>query len=77
MVVTDIIGAGKLFLKEENDDSRIGLNIVHRGKIGVKGLFPEYGKYSAKYSPTVEHELDLCQCLSRRRISQRRIHRVI
>jgi hypothetical protein len=22
------------------------------GRIGVKGLFPEYGEYSSKYSPT-------------------------
>ena len=32
---------------------RIGLNIVRRGKIGVKGLFLEYGEYSAEYSPTI------------------------
>ena len=32
---------------------RIGLNIIRAGKIGVKGLFLEYGEYSAKYSPTV------------------------
>ena len=31
---------------------RIGLNIVRTGKIGVKGLFLEYGEYSAEYSPT-------------------------
>ena len=31
---------------------RIGLNIVHTGRIGVKGLFLEYGEYSAEYSPT-------------------------
>ena len=31
---------------------RIGLNIVRRGKIGVKGLFLEYGEYSAEYSAT-------------------------
>ena len=31
---------------------RIGLNIVRRVKIGVKGLFLEYGEYSAEYSPT-------------------------
>ena len=31
---------------------RIGLNIVRMGKIGVKGLFLEYGEYSAEYSPT-------------------------
>jgi len=31
---------------------RIGLNIVRRGKIGVKGLFLEYGEYSSEYSPT-------------------------
>jgi hypothetical protein len=30
---------------------RIGLNIVRTGKIGVKGLFLEYGEYSAEYSP--------------------------
>ena len=26
---------------------RIGLNIVRTGKIGVKGLFLEYGEYSS------------------------------
>ena len=31
---------------------RIGLNIVRTGKIGVKGLFLEYGEYSNEYSPT-------------------------
>ena len=31
---------------------RIGLNIVRTGKIGVKGLFLEYGEYLAEYSPT-------------------------
>ena len=31
---------------------RIGLNVVRTGKIGVKGLFLEYGEYSAEYSPT-------------------------
>jgi hypothetical protein len=31
---------------------RIGLNIVRPGKIGVKGLFLEYGEYSDEYSPT-------------------------
>ena len=31
---------------------RIGLNIVRTGKIGVKGLFLEYGEYSDEYSPT-------------------------
>ena len=31
---------------------RIGLNIVSTGRIGVKGLFLEYGEYSAEYSPT-------------------------
>ena len=30
---------------------RIGLNIVHTGKIGIKGLFLEYGEYSAEYFP--------------------------
>ena len=29
---------------------RIGLNIVRTGKIGVKGLFLEYGEYLAEYS---------------------------
>ena len=33
---------------------RIGLNIVRTGEIGVKGLFLEYGEYSAEYSPTPE-----------------------
>ena len=42
-VVADIIGAGKLFQKEENDDTGIGLNTVHEGKIGVKSLLVEYG----------------------------------
>ena len=32
---------------------KIGLNIVRRGEIGVKGLFLEYGEYSAEYSPTL------------------------
>ena len=32
---------------------RIGLNIIRAGKVGVKGLFLEYGEYSAEYSPTV------------------------
>ena len=31
---------------------KIGLNIVRRGEIGVRGLFLEYGEYSAEYSPT-------------------------
>ena len=31
---------------------RIGLNIVRGGKLGVKGLFLEYGEYTAEYSPT-------------------------
>ena len=43
MVVTDIIGAGKLFQKEENDDYRIGLNTERKGIIGVKSLLVEYG----------------------------------
>ena len=38
MDVGDINGAGKLFQKEENDDTGIGLNTVRRGKIGVKKL---------------------------------------
>jgi len=41
--VADINGAGKLFQKEENDDTGIGLNTVWRGKIGVKSLLIEYG----------------------------------
>ena len=39
----DIIGAGKLFEKEENDDTGIGLNTVRKSKIGVKSLVVEYG----------------------------------
>ena len=31
---------------------RIGLYIVRTGKVGVKGLFLEYGEYSGEYSPT-------------------------
>ena len=31
---------------------RIGLDIVRTGEIGVKGLFLEYGEYTAEYSPT-------------------------
>ena len=53
--VADIIGAGKLFQKEENGDTGIDLNIVRTGKIGVKGLVVEYGEYPVvygKYSPT-------------------------
>ena len=41
--MADIIGAGKLFQKEENDDSRISLNTVRKGIIGVKSLLVEYG----------------------------------
>ena len=41
--MADIIDAGKLFQKEENGDSRIGLNTVHKGIIGVKSLVVEYG----------------------------------
>ena len=55
MVVADIIGAGKLFQKEENGDTGIGLNIVRTDKIGVKGLVVEYGEYPVvygEYSPT-------------------------
>ena len=52
-VVADIIGAGKLFQKEENGDTGIDLNIVRTGKIGVKGLVVEYGEYSEEYSPTI------------------------
>jgi hypothetical protein len=36
--VADINGAGKLFQKEENDDTGIGLNTVCEGKIGLKSL---------------------------------------
>ena len=43
MVVMEIIGVGKLFQKEENDDTGIGLNIARKGKIGVKSLLVEYG----------------------------------
>ena len=42
-VVADIIGAGNLFQKEENDDTGIGLNIARKVKIGVKSLVVEYG----------------------------------
>ena len=38
-----IIGAGKLFQKEESDDTGLGLNTVRKGKIGVKSLLVEYG----------------------------------
>ena len=38
MDVADINGAGKLFQKEENGDTGIGLNTVREGKIGVKSL---------------------------------------
>ena len=54
-VVADIIGAGKLFQKEQNGDTGIDLNIVRTGKIGVKGLVVEYGEYPlvfGEYSPT-------------------------
>ena len=49
-VVADIIGAGNLFQKEENDDTGIGLNTVRMGNIGVKGLVVEYGEYPVVYS---------------------------
>ena len=39
----DIIGPGKLFLKEENDDTGIGVNAVRKGKVRVKSLVVEYG----------------------------------
>ena len=42
-MVIDIIGTGKLFQKEENDDTGIGLKTVRKGKIGLKGLVVEYG----------------------------------
>ena len=45
---------------------RIGLNIVRRGKIGVKGLFLEYGEYSAEYSPTNVDDAYECMSSSRR-----------
>ena len=38
---------------------RIGLNIVRTGKIGVKGLFLEYGEYSAEYSQTAVAQIRL------------------
>ena len=38
MDVADINGAGKLFQKEENDDTGIGLKTVRKGKIGLKRL---------------------------------------
>ena len=40
---------------------RIGLNIVRTGEIGVKGLFLEYGEYSAEYSPTPSLKPLSCQ----------------
>jgi hypothetical protein len=44
VVIVDTIGAGKLFHKEEKDDTGIGLNRAERkGKIGVKSLVVEYG----------------------------------
>ena len=43
LVVVDIIGAGKLFQKEENDDTGIGLNTVRTNKIGLKSFLVEYG----------------------------------
>ena len=43
MDIADINGAGKLFPREENDDTGIGLNAVRKGKIGVKSLLVEYG----------------------------------
>ena len=39
----DIIGPGKLFQKEGNDDTGIGVNTVRKGKIRVKSLVVEYG----------------------------------
>ena len=50
-----MIGAGKLFQKEENYDTGLSLNIVRTCKIGVKGLVVEYGEYPVlygEYSPT-------------------------
>ena len=64
----DIIGTGKLFQKEENDDTGIGLNIVRTGKIGAKSLVIEYGEYSVEYSPTPSLKL-----LARLSESQERI----
>ena len=43
MDIADINGAGKLFPREENDDTGIDLNTVRKGKIGVKSLLVEYG----------------------------------
>jgi len=40
---------------------RIGLNIVRTGEIGVKGLFLEFGEYSAEYSPTPSLKPLSCQ----------------
>ena len=42
MDVADINGDGKLFQKEENNDTGIGLNTVRKGKIRVKSLLVEY-----------------------------------
>ena len=39
----DIIGPGKLFQKEGNADTGIGVNTVRKGKIRVKSLVVEYG----------------------------------
>ena len=44
---------------------RIGLNIVSTGKIRVKGLFLEYGEYSAEYSPTIRPYIRQHPLLSR------------
>ena len=40
---------------------RIGLNIIRAGKVGVKGLFLEYGECSAEYSPTPSLKPLSCQ----------------
>ena len=44
---------------------RIGLNIVRTGEIGVKGLFLEYGEYSAEYSPTRLDNVFVCDFVPR------------
>ena len=43
LVVMDIIGPGKLFQKEGNDDTGISVNTIRKGKIRVKSLVVEYG----------------------------------
>ena len=43
MDIADINGAGKLFPREENDDTGISVNTIRKGKIRVKSLVVEYG----------------------------------